>query len=238
VLLMGRLPASWQLIRLAIKSAQTDAAERIADTPYAGGVTIVFAEIERMVRDMVRDLKRGQMVPAAAQLKDIHEAVRGMRAEMDLSASSNWGRQLGAIRAGIADALKPELETLPGRVRRLIRIVPGKHLPRGAAVDATEVGELEGMAGFLATCRACASELALNEITMRVFSELQNCLENGTKSLLDVLRNCPETERPYRQAQIDAAVRLCAKVFGQEYASLLSRAADVAVNSERKAAKS
>lgn len=238
VLVMGRLPAPWQLIRPAIKSAQTDAADRIADTAYAGAVTIVFAEIERMVREMVRDLKRGQVVGAAAQLKDIHEAVRGMRAEMDMSAGSPWGRQLGAIRAGIANSIKPELETMPGRVRRVIRIAPGKHLARGATVDATEVSELEGLAGFLATCRACASELALNEITMRVFSELQNCLENGTKSLLDVLRSCSDAERPYRQAQIDAAVRLCAKVFGQEYASLLSRAADVAVNSERKAAKS
>ena len=39
------------------------------------------------------------------------------------------------------------------------------------------------------------------------------------------------------QAQVDAAVRFCAKVFGKEYASLLTKAADVASHGERKAAR-
>ena len=52
------------------------------------------------------------------------------------------------------------------------------------------------------------------------------------------LRTSPEAERVFRQSQVDAAVRFCAKAFGQEYASLLTKAADVAVNTgERKAAR-
>jgi hypothetical protein len=237
VLVMGRLPAPWQLIRLAIKSAQSDAADRVADTPYAGAVTIVFAEIERMVRQMNASLKQGQVVSAATQLKDIHEAVRGLRAEMDLSVGSPWARQLAAIRAGIADSLKPELDAIPSRVRRIMRILPGR-AGRGAAVDPGEVAELEALMGFLAECRACASELALNEMTMRVFSDLQNYLESGTKSVLEALRAGTEADRAYRRGQFDAAVRFCAKIFGQEYATLLARAGEVAANSERKAAKS
>ena len=45
-----------------------------------------------------------------------------------------------------------------------------------------------------------------------------------------------DNERPFRQSQVDAAVRFCAKVFGQEYAALLTKAADVASHGERKAA--
>ena len=42
---------------------------------------------------------------------------------------------------------------------------------------------------------------------------------------------------PFRQSQVDAAVKFCAKVFGQEYASLLAKAAEVAAqDQERKAA--
>ena len=41
---------------------------------------------------------------------------------------------------------------------------------------------------------------------------------------------------PFRQSQVDAAVRFCAKVFGSDYAALLTKAAEVAGNSERKAA--
>ena len=40
-------------------------------------------------------------------------------------------------------------------------------------------------------------------------------------------------ERPFRQSQVDAAVRFCAKVFGQEYASLLAKAAEVASHDQR-----
>jgi hypothetical protein len=51
------------------------------------------------------------------------------------------------------------------------------------------------------------------------------------------LRGASAGERPFRQSQVDAAVRFCAKVFGQEYASLLAKAAEVASHDhERKAA--
>ena len=86
-------------------------------------------------------------------------------------------------------------------------------------------------------CRNYASELAINEITQRTFTELQQCLDIGTKALLDALRQCGDGERPFRQSQVDAAVRFCAKVFGQEYASLLTKAADVATHGERRAAR-
>jgi hypothetical protein len=41
--------------------------------------------------------------------------------------------------------------------------------------------------------------------------------------------------RSFRQSQVDAAVRLCAKVFGDDYASLLGKAAEVAAAPERRA---
>jgi hypothetical protein len=55
--------------------------------------------------------------------------------------------------------------------------------------------------------------------------------------LLDALRGASSGERDFRHSQIDAAVRFCAKVFGQEYASLLAKAAEVASHDhERKVA--
>src|SRR6516165_8782481 len=46
VLIMGRLAAPWQLIRIATRAAETDEAARIAETPYARAVTIVLGEVE------------------------------------------------------------------------------------------------------------------------------------------------------------------------------------------------
>ena len=39
------------------------------------------------------------------------------------------------------------------------------------------------------------------------------------------------------EAQFDAAVRFCGKVFGAEYAATLTKAAEVALANERKAAE-
>jgi hypothetical protein len=89
---------------------------------------------------------------------------------------------------------------------------------------------------FVLTCRKYASELAINEVTQRSFNELQHLLDSGTRALLDALRVAPSHERMFRLSQVDAAVRFSGKVFGQRYASLLSKAAEVASHGERKSA--
>jgi hypothetical protein len=88
-------------------------------------------------------------------------------------------------------------------------------------------------------CRHYASELAASEVTMRTYSELAQYLETGTKILLDALRHADHSERPFRQSQVDAAVRFCRVVFGADYAGILAKAADVAAQGpgERKVAR-
>ena len=76
---------------------------------------------------------------------------------------------------------------MPGRVRRLMRPRPVKEIAPGSTVDADEVAEAESLVGFVMACRNYASELAINEITQRTFTELQQCLDTGTKTLLDAL---------------------------------------------------
>ena len=88
-----------------------------------------------------------------------------------------------------------------------------------------------------ATSRNYAGELAYSETTRRVHSDLQNYFDSGTQILLDRLRTTPPAERSYRQSQVDAAVRFCAKLFGADYASTLAKAADVAGKGEQKATK-
>jgi hypothetical protein len=62
-------------------------------------------------------------------------------------------------------------------------------------------------------------------------------LDTGTRSLIDSLRATGEAERPFRQSQVDAAVRFCAKVFGDEYAATLHKAADMAGHTDRKSTR-
>jgi hypothetical protein len=155
---------------------------------------------------------------------------------MDLAVDSPWSRRLSAVRSAIAELLKYHVESMPARVRRLMRPRPTKEITPGSRLDETDVEETEALIGFVAACRTYAGELAINEMTLRSYSEVQHYLETNTQTLIDGLRNAAAADRNFRQSQVDAAVRFCAKVFGQEYAALLAKAADVAANSERKAA--
>lgn len=237
VLVMSRLATPWQLIRIAVRAAESDDTTRIAATPYAVAVTIVLDEIERMVRELRGELKSGQGVAVVGLLKSIHDAARGLRTELNLSVESPWSRQLAAIRSEISDLLKAELEAMPGRVRRLIRPRPAAEIAPGAVLDPKEVAETEALIQFGSACHSYAGELAISEMTLRTYSELEQSLDTGREALLDRLRHAVDRERSYLQSQVDAAIRFCSIVFGQDYAAVLTKAAEVAGQSERRAVR-
>ncbi len=227
ILVMNRLAAPWQLIRIATRAAESDDTARVAETPYATAVTLVLGEAENMVGELHSELRDGR--PIVSMLKAIHDAARGLRTEMDLSVESPWSRQLAAIRAEVSGMLKAEIEATPGLVRRLLRPRAAKDIVPGSLLDAIDVNEAEMRVEFVGACRHYAGELAVNEVTTRAHSELTLYLEAGTKALLDSLRHSDAADRPFRQSQVEAAIRFCRTVFGSEYAGLLAKAAEVAV---------
>lgn len=238
VLVMGRLAAPWQLIRLAIRAAGSDQAAKVSETLYAPAVVIVLAEIERTVGELRTELKSGRGMGTGALLKSIHDAARGLRTELELPIESPWGRQLADLRAEISDLLKGEVESMPGRVRRLLRPRPDKEIAPGMVLDANEVKETEALIEFVGTCRLYSAELAISEMTQRAYTELQQYLDTTTRALIDGLRSSSsEAVRAFRRSQFEAAVQFSSKVFGPEYASLLAKAAEVATGGERKMAR-
>jgi len=234
---MARLAAPWQAIRFGVKAAGSDTAARVAETHYGVTVTIVLAELERMVGELRDDLRSGAGVAVGALLKSIHDAARGLRTELDLPVDSTWGRALAAQRAQIGELLRSEIESAPRKMRLLLRARPSTEIRPNSALESSEVAETEALIGFVSNCRYFASELAINEMTQRTFSEIQQYLDSGTRALLDGLRHAGEVDRSFRQSQVDAAVRFCAKAFGTEYAALLTKAAEVAGSAERMTAR-
>jgi hypothetical protein len=228
ILVMNRLTAPWQLIRLATRAAESDEVARIAETPYAAAVTLVLGETESMVGELRAELKAGR--PIVSILKALHDTARGLRSEMDMAVDSAWSRQLAMIRAEVSAILKAEIETTPGFVRRLLRPRAAKDIVPDSLLDSLDVSHAEMRVEFVGACRHYASELAVNEATMRAHSDLTVYLETGTRVLLDSLRHAGDADRPFRQSQVDAAIRFCRIVFGVEYASLLAKAAEVAVH--------
>jgi hypothetical protein len=233
IMVANRLAVPWQLIRLAVKAAESDDVARIANSPYAPAVTITLGDIERMVEELKADLKRGSTVAVTSLLKCIHDAVRGVRTELNLSGDSVWARQLAAIRSEMSSLLKAEIESVPGRVRRLIRPRPPQDIVRGSVLDADEVLETEAMIEFIGACRKYAGELAASQVTLQTYQEIQQYLDGGTRTLLDALRVAGDHDHSFRKSQMDAAIKFCGKAFGQDYASLLVKAAEKADGAER-----
>jgi hypothetical protein len=236
-LVMQRLAAPWQIIRLAIKMAGSDDEIRVAATSYGVAVTIALHDLSCLAATLRADIRRGHFDNVAEHLKTLHDGVRGLRTELDLRNDSSWGKQLTSIRAEISNALQSEIDSVPGRVRRLLRQRPDKDISAGARIDAGEVDETVALIDFVAVCRTYASELAINEVTLRTYSDLQHYVEQSTESLVQSLRTGDVKTRSYRQTQVKAAIRFCEVLFGRDYASLMSRAADNAVTGERKSSR-
>ena len=236
-LVMQRLAAPWQIIRLAIKMAASDDEIRVAATPYGVAVTIALHHLSFLAACLRTDIRRGHFENVGEQLKILHDGVRGLRTELDLRNDSAWGRQLMSIRADISNSLQSEIDSVPGRVRRILRQRSDKDISSAPKIDPSEVEETAALIDFVAVCRTYASELAINEVTLRTYSDLQHYVEQSTEVLVQSLRGGDTKGRAYRQMQVKAAIRFCEVLFGHDYASLMSRAAENAVTGERKSTR-
>ena len=215
LLVMSRLGAPWQLIRLAIQAAGSDAAARIAETPFAVAVEIVLTDVARMIAALRDSVKAGRGAEVAGHLKDVHDAVRGLRTELDFSSDSGWSRQLAAFRSEVSKLLQAEIENLPGQVRRVLRPRPAKETgPMRRSTQATSTRSRQARARREPAATIRRARLQRGDAA--VHSDLQNYFDSGTQVLIDRLRTSPPAERSFRQSQVDAAVRFCATLFGAD----------------------
>ena len=231
---MHRLSAPWQIIRIAIRMAASDDELRVAATPYGIAVSLALHDLYCMAARLRMDIRRGQLANVGESLKALHEGVRGLRTELDLRNDSSWGKQLASIRADISNTLQSEIDSVPGRARRILRQRADKDILAGARVDNSDVEEVVSLIGFVAVCRTYADELAINEVTLRTYSDLQHYVEQATEALVDSLRGGDARARAYRQMQAEAAIRFSEVLFGRDYAALMRRAAENALAGERK----
>lgn len=236
-LVMSRLVAPWQVIRLAIAAAASDDEIRVAATPFGVAVTMAIHDLVQIAGGLRADIKRGNFTDVPDCLKTVHDGVRGLRTELDIRNDSAWGRQLASIRVDISNTLQTEIDSVPGRVRRLLRQRPDKDISATSRLDSIDVDETAALIDFVAVCRTYASELAINEVTLRTFSDLQHYLEPTTEALVESLRGADSRTLPFRQMQVKAAIRFCEVLFGRDYAALMERAAESALNGERKSAR-
>jgi len=236
-LIMQRMTSPWQVIRLATAFAGSDEETRVAATPFGLAVSMALYDLQLLVNELRNEIRRGHFDRGAHHLKSLHDGVRDLRTGLDFRSDSAWGRQLSSIRAEISNALTSEIESVPGRVRRLLRQRSDRDINAGAKLDVSEADETVALVNFVIACRNYASELAISEVTLRSFSEMQHYLESVTEALVESLRAADGKVRAFRQLQVELAIRFCEAIFGHDYASLMNKAAEVAASGERKTSR-
>ncbi len=233
VLVMRRLAAPWQLIRLALHTAGSNDMSRLAASRFGESVTLVLTEVEEMLAELVAELRRAGEMNVVSLLKSLHDALRGLRTELDLSVDP-LARQTASIRTQIADSLTAAIDPLPGRIRQMLRMRPAKEASFSKTPDAADIAEICSLIELAKASRNFAREFAVAELAVRVWSELEDSLDVHTRALIASLRG-DDPHHEHRQAQFQAALRFAALIFGPDHATRLSRSAELAV-AERKTA--
>ena len=91
---------------------------------------------------------------------------------------------------------------MPGRVRRILRQRADKDIAAAPKIDAAEIEETAALIDFVAVCRTYASELAINEVTLRAYSDLQHYVERSTEALVQALRGGDTRRAPTARCRL------------------------------------
>jgi hypothetical protein len=235
---MTKLAHPWQIVRIAALAAESHQVAKIASSPFSIIVELLVADVERLVIRAEAARRAHDVERLAAAARDFAQHVRALVTDLEMAPDLACAKRLGVMRARMAQLLRPEIETLPARVRRILRARPADASGRAEPLDPLETSAIEAGLDILLVAKSHAAELALNEVTLRIFTDLQGFLDAGVNPLLDGMRSMTGEDRTFRLQQLDAAVKIAQRVLGATYAALLAKAVDVAAGERRPAAKS
>ncbi|NJL08375.1 MAG: hypothetical protein HC900_08990 [Methylacidiphilales bacterium] len=146
VLLLRRLAQPWQIIRLAVRTVESDKVAKIAEVPLAAAaVELAFGELERRLAMLKAALTRRDMTAFAQTVKDIHDFARGFRTELDLAGGSAWAKRLAAVRKEVASLLSDEIAASSAGLRRLLKPRTSKEAAAESPVTADDVAEFDAI---------------------------------------------------------------------------------------------
>ena len=224
LMVMQRLRSPWQAIRFGSRFAGSAVAARVAQTPYSITMTMLLAEMERLVCELNDDLLSGAR-GVRALLKYIHDFAHGLRSELDLPVSSSWARAASAQRAFVGDLLQSQAEGALARLRGLFNAGEGSPF---AAVNPAALDDSATAIEFVCTSCDYAGEFGVQEALARILAQMRHYLDAATRELIEASRWSAGSEAVLIEARLGAAQRLGALLFDPAHAAELREAAELA----------
>jgi hypothetical protein len=228
-ILLGRAGSPALLATMAMRLAGTDDARAVHAGPYARLVEIVLSEPERMAVELSGALDRpAERAKALPLLRDFHDLVRQIALSVELEDVSPWLKRLGAARKSMSERVGKELEQAPDLIRRALPVesLVGSH---GGGFDQAAFEDAEFALRLLGEARAASDSLAVNDVVGRTRKAVEQTLETISGKLLADLKSKAAFDRRALIEAVDGSIKLTALVFGDDYAAVLRKSRDHAV---------
>lgn len=221
---------------LAVRLAGSVDPRLVAASRYGILVEVVVAHLERIAAlASARGNEPAARARFLADLRAWHDVSKNLGLLMSVDAVPAWQRRIGAAKVVISDAVTRRLDPAPGLVRRALRVetTGGEYAGRWDP-DAYEDAEFAVRLSIEA--RLAAETLAVNELVGRTRKQVEQTLEVVSAKLMADLKSSQALDKRTLVEAVDAAIRLCALVFGEDYAAVLRKSRDLfAVKSARAA---
>jgi hypothetical protein len=143
----------------------------------------------------------------------------------ELDLVPEWMQRVAAARRRISDLLDPPIAEAPGLVRRLLRDAA----ERPGVFDPSLLDDADRALTLFDMARVIADSVALNDAIARTRKALEQTLELLHSRTIDGVRKAGPDRRAGAVKLADAAIRYCGIVFGEEYASVVRRSRDTAL---------
>ncbi|WP_029059811.1 hypothetical protein [Stappia stellulata] len=228
---LSRVEVADMLLSLTANLVGSTSIKKMAASSYAVFAEMAFSEVERY----------SAIACGACSNEDFAEALNAYCRLMktidrhyDLAESGSWQQRMALTRRSVSALVTRELEAMTGNVRRAL-LVPKLDEIGEPKTDMAAIEEAQRGMMLLDKMRDAADNLAVNEITARTRTALDQSLEIKTRALLSALPDTVDGARKAHLVAVDAAIGLCESYFGKEYADQLRRSRKTALATKPKA---
>jgi hypothetical protein len=119
-LVARRLKTSWQLVRLATKTAASKSAADVAATPYACVVAMVLDRLDDKRLALRIALRNNRVLVARDLLADIYDTEYALKVRIDGIESCEWGIRLQQLMDAISALVAAEVSRFPANVGHVL----------------------------------------------------------------------------------------------------------------------
>jgi hypothetical protein len=236
MIVMNRLDAFWQAIRLATADAGGRDMAAVAGSRFAAAVPLVVADIDALATRLRAQVETGKTPGAGKLIGDLADAMAFVQAELVLAAEMLPARTLGAARAAVAASLRAKLEAVPDAFANLLHVDSARQNARPEGSEKAAIAAADAAGLLLRQCDPRVGDFGLAEEVAETRARLRAAIEAGASALLAGFAVAGEVERRQRLHRIEAAMRLCQGLFEPSFAAGLLRAIEGLTHTRPRAA--